>query len=90
MADLTPQQNEFYSSMEGTFRTAGWDLLVTGWKQERDQLPENVFFNAQSLEDIRAARVRYKLLEEMITLPETLEQQKINVVNDNDGPGEYV
>lgn len=90
MQDMTDQQKEFYASMEVTFNTPGWDLMRQGWINEAEQLPMNAFFNAETIEDVRAARVRYALLKELIDLPETIENQKINVINEKDGPGEYV
>ncbi len=78
---LGNNQIEFYGRLEQTFLTPGWALMVQGWKEEQDTLPLNVFFNAQSMDDIRAARVRYGLLDELIKLPETIAQQKLNVIN---------
>lgn len=78
MAKLSAQQQEFYGSLENTFNTPGWALMVQGWKEERDQLPLAVFFNAQTMDDVNAARVRYGLLDELLALPETIEQQKLN------------
>jgi len=89
-AILSDEQKSFYASMEGTFNTPGWELMRQGWQNEVDQLPLNAFFNANSVEDLRAARVRYAMLKEMIDLPETIENQKINAINEVDGPGEYV
>ena len=84
MADqplLDNNQIEFYGKLEQTFLTPGWTLMAQGWKEEQDALPLNVFFNAQSFEDIRAARVRYGLLDELLKLPVTIAQQKLNVIN---------
>ncbi len=90
MSLLTDEQKSFYSDMEQTFNTAGWALLIKGWKEEQEALPENVFFNAATIEQVNDARIRYKLLDELIKLPEIIDAQKIDVINDNDGPGEYV
>ena len=81
---LTGKQREFYASLEQTFNTAGWELITQGWKEEQQQLPMSVFFNAQSIEDIRAARVRFGLLDELISLPTTLAQQKLNAEEEGD------
>lgn len=84
MAKLTAQQQEFYSNLENTFNTQGWALMVQGWKEEQKQLPLAAFFNAQTMDDVRAARVRYGLLDELITLPDTIEQQKLNSMEMDD------
>lgn len=75
---LRPEQIEFYSSMEQTFMSPGWELMRRGWKEEQDMLPLNAFFNSETIEDVRAARVRYGLLDELINLPESIAQQKLN------------
>lgn len=75
---LTDQQKEFYGNLERMFESPGWALITQGWTEERDQLPMAAFFNAQTIEDIRAARVRYGLLDELIQLPDTIAQQKLN------------
>jgi hypothetical protein len=80
MADLTPQQAEFYGNLEQTFLSTGWKLLVQGWTEERDALPLAAFFNAQSMDDLRAAKVRFGLLDELINLPATIGQQKLNLL----------
>lgn len=80
MAALTDNEKEFYSNLDNTFRSTGWNLLVKGWQEEQQRLPVDAFFNAQSLEDVRAARVRYGLLDELINLPDTIEQQKLNLL----------
>lgn len=80
---LTQKQTQFYSKLETTFLSDGWELIVQGWKNERDSIPEAAFFNAQTMEDIRVARVRYGLLSELIDLPATIEQQKLNVEAEN-------
>lgn len=78
---LTPKQIEYFRAMEGTFNTPGWTLMRQGWEAERDALYERVFFNVKSFEDVQQARVRYGILNELITLPETIEQQKQMVLD---------
>lgn len=78
---LTPQQREHFSAMESTYLTPGWTLLSTGWEAERDNLPEMMFFNAKSYEDMQAARVRHGLLVELIDLPKMMERQKQEIDN---------
>jgi hypothetical protein len=78
------RQKEFYANLEATFLTPGWDLIKRGWQEEQQQLAEVAFFNAKSMEDVEALRVRYGLLNELISLPETIEQQKLNLINEVD------
>lgn len=78
---MNNQQKEFYANLEATFLTPGWDLIRRGWQQEQKLLPEEAFFNVKSMEDLEALRVRYGLLNELINLPDTIEQQKLDVLN---------
>ena len=86
---LTDQQKEFYGALEGTFRTAGWNVMVTGWIVERDGLAEIVFHNAKSMEDVYTARVRYGLLNELIGLAETHAEQRRQLEEDAPDSGGY-
>ena len=81
---LTPKQVEYFAAMESTFNTPGWTLMRQGWEVERDGLYQIVFFNAKSLEDINGARVRYGILNELITLPEEVLRQKQEVLDQPD------
>jgi hypothetical protein len=74
--ELNTEQQEFFRAMETTFETSGWALLEQGWTAERDALYEQVFFNAKDVEDIRAARVRFGILNELIELPRTTQRTK--------------
>ena len=73
---LTTEQQQYFSAMEQMFNTAGWTLVHRGWKEEQDALAERMFFNAESMSDMVAARTRYGLLDELIKLPEMVEKQK--------------
>ncbi len=74
---LTSEQAEWYAAMDVLFASKGWTFLLQGWKREHEALSTNTFFNAQSMSDVEEARVRYRLLDELITLPESIaEQQK--------------
>lgn len=81
---LSPKQVEYFAAMEGTFNTPGWTLMRQGWEVESDGLSQIVFFNAKSLEDINNARVRYSILNELITLPEEILRQKQEVLDQPD------
>ena len=73
---MNTEQKEYFAAMEQMFNTEGWTLVQRGWKEEQDALAERMFFNAKSMEDIVAARVRYGLLDELSKLPEMIEAQK--------------
>jgi len=89
MKALTPEQKQFFSQLEDTFRTPGWQLLINGWKEEQNQLPMQAFFGAKSYEDVEKARVRFGLLNELINLPGITEQQKDNLLNsEEDDPSD--
>ena len=81
---LDAKQQEFFSSMEGTFITPGWALLAQGWKEEQDALPQMMFFNAKTMEDVEQARVRFGLLNELITLPQTITAQREQIESQED------
>ena len=82
MALLTEQQKEFYFSMEETFRTKGWSLITTGWKNEQKSIEEGALFGATDPVKIGEARERWKLLAELIMLPKTIEAQKQAILDD--------
>jgi len=79
MSKLDSKQLQFFSSMEDTFRTPGWTLLTQGWREEQEQLPVTMFFNAKSQEDLEKARVRFGLLNELISLPQTIQAQRTQI-----------
>ncbi len=79
MAELTEQQIEFFTAMEATFNTPGWELMTQGWEAERNGLAEHAFFGVKSMEDMRIVRLRYRLLTELIELPKTIGQQREEV-----------
>jgi hypothetical protein len=81
---LTPEQQEFFSKMETTFLTGGWDLLSRGWKEERDALPAAMFFGAKTFEDLVEGRIRYQLLSELSALPETIAKQRETILDPED------
>jgi hypothetical protein len=78
---LTDKQKEFFTAMENMFNTPGWTLLTQGWTGERDALYEHVFFNAKEIGDIRAAHVRYGILNELIELPNSTQRTKDETLN---------
>jgi hypothetical protein len=81
---LNDQQKEFFSAMETTFNTTGWELLRQGWQAELDRLPEIVFYNAKTVDDLLIARERAKLLNELLSLPAvmTAQQKEIEEMDD--------
>ncbi len=77
MAELTDEQKTFFSAMETTFNTPGWaHFMHPRWVEEQAQLKESTFFNAKDETDLIAARERFDLLEQLITLPATIATQK--------------
>jgi len=79
--ELTAQQAEFYQAMEHTFQTKGWQLMSQRWKEEQLQLKDRMFFGAKDMDDVREHRGRHELLNELLTLPEHLAQQKQFIEN---------
>lgn len=78
---LTSEQAEWYSAMDVLFASKGWTFLLQGWRREHEALSTNTFFNAQTMSDVEEARVRYRLLDELITLPESIEKQKNEILD---------
>lgn len=77
MAELTNEQKTFFSAMESTFATAGWQhFMLPRWQEEQKMLQESTFFNAENEIDLVKARERFDLLEELITLPEKIQAQR--------------
>jgi len=78
--ELNDKQLEFFTNMERLFDQPGWAMITQGWEAERDALYERVFFNAKTMEDVDNARVRFGLLNELVELPKTVQQQKDQVL----------
>ncbi len=77
MAELTDQQKTFFSAMESTFSTSGWQhFMLPRWLEEQKMLQESTFFNAENEIDLVKARERFDLLEELITLPAKIQAQR--------------
>ena len=70
---LTEEQKALVADLEVTYNTVGWERLMQGWREEYTSLPETSFLNAKSMEDLNADRVRYRLLHELLSLPQDLE-----------------
>ncbi len=84
---LSETQTQFFTAMDGCFRTKGWTLLRQGWEEEQSLLSDRMFFNAKSMEDMNNARVRYGLLNELISLPATVAAQRTQIEEmDEDDP----
>ena len=79
---LNEQQKEFYFSLEETFRTSGWKLITQGWQKEQEAIEASALFGATDPVKIGEARERWKLLAELIVLPQTIEQQKQAILDD--------
>lgn len=79
---LDKKETQFFRELEHTFGTAGWVRLATGWKEERDAIPEQCFFNAKTMQEIEAARVRYELLTALIDLPVHQERARLEIIRE--------
>lgn len=73
---MNAEQKAFFMDMENMFNSAGWGRLQQGWESELNSLPEAVFYNAKTVEDLQAGRVRAALLRELLDLPAAVERQK--------------
>ncbi len=81
---LTTEEEAMFAELNVMFDTPGWAHLTNGWKQEMEQLPQAMFFNAKSAEQLDAARVRYGLLHELVNLPEALRAQREQLIEDSE------
>lgn len=79
--ELDPKQVEFFTTMQNTFESPGWELLKQGWQSEVDQIPNAVFYNAKSIEEVGYARERVKLLNEMLALPAVIAMQRQQILD---------
>ncbi len=79
MADLTEKEQVFFRELDATFKTPGWVRLSAGWKDELEAIPLNAFFNAKSMEELEAARIRYELLTSLVDLPAHHEQARLEL-----------
>lgn len=88
---MDQEQTVFFRELEATFQTAGWVRLAVGWKEELEAIPLNTFFNAKSMEEIEAARVRYQLLASLVDLPDHHERARLEIIREEaDGEADSV
>lgn len=85
---LTEADKAFFMDMEDLFNRPGWARLTQGWKNEADKLPEAMFYNAKTPEDMLTFRVRMELLRELISLPDAIQRAKAEKEQDTDSEDE--
>ena len=73
---LTDSQKQFFMELETTFNTPGWHRLKQGWQEELDSIPEATFQNAEDIEYVKEARIRWRLLQDLVDLPDEIEKQR--------------
>ena len=86
---LDDKKIEYFTALETTFNTPGWSLITQGMEEERAKLPEAGFFNAKTIEELQALRVRYGVLTELVQLPKLIDRQKEEILNMNPEDEEY-
>lgn len=69
---LSEDERGFFQRFESLFESAEWQLLVNEWRKEIEEIPLRAFHNAQSWEEILAARALVKKLEEYLSYPAEL------------------
>lgn len=87
---LNSEQQQFFAAMENTFRSPGWSMLANGWREDQKGLAEQMFFGAKNMEDVESARVRYRLLNELVQLPDVIAGQKAAILESSEQDDEYV
>lgn len=87
---LNSEQQQFFAAMENTFRSPGWTMLANGWREDQKGLAEQMFFGAKNMEDVESARVRYRLLNELVQLPDVIAAQKTAILEDEGQDEDYV
>ena len=88
---MQEKERIFFRELETTFQTPGWARLTVGWKEELDAIPLNAFWNAKTMEDLEAARIRYELLTSLVDLPEHHDRARLEIIrNESDGEADSV
>lgn len=82
--ELSDGDKSLFMDMESLFEHPGWNRLVQGWHEETRMLPEAAFYNAKSMDDMLAFRVRMGLLRELLDLPNTLSNRKQELLAGNE------
>jgi hypothetical protein len=81
---LTKKEKVFFRELDTTFRTPGWVRLAAGWKEELEAIPLNAFWNAKSMEELEAARIRYELLTSLVELPDHHDRARLERIRESD------
>jgi len=81
---MDQKQTTFFRELDSTFRTPGWVHLTAGWKEEMEAIPFAAFYNAKSMEELEAARIRYQLLNSLVELPDHHERARLEVEREED------
>lgn len=84
---MDKKQEAFFRELDATFNTAGWVRLTVGWKEELEAIPLAAFFNAKSMEELEAARIRYELLTSLTELPDHHERARLEIKTNEEPDG---
>lgn len=76
---MDKREKAFFRELEATFETPGWVRLTVGWKEELEAIPLDAFWNAETMDDLRAARIRYELLSSLVELPAHHERARLEL-----------
>lgn len=77
---LNEEQKAFFMDMESLFNHPGWARLKKRWQDEFNAIPQSSFYNAKSMDDMLADRVRMGLLHELLELPNQIDRMKQDIL----------
>jgi hypothetical protein len=75
---LSQEQQEYYRAFESMFGSIGWKLFTDEIREGMENAPERHFWEAKSLEDLKAARAAHSQLVWLLNYPHHIEAKKQN------------
>lgn len=77
---LTQAERQEFRELEDMFGSAGWRHIATRLREEIEHGPAYWFHNAQSWDQILAARARIRAVVELLNYETTTENRKANLI----------
>jgi hypothetical protein len=77
---LTPEERAEFRELERMFEGSGWKTIKTRLNEELEYGPAHWFWNAQSWDDIVAARARCRAVAELANYETLMENRKENLL----------
>lgn len=79
---LTDDERSYFYEFETMFNSPGWERLMNEYKNERDAVPEDIFWGAKNYDDVVQARTRLAVLMELSKYPDIIQSRKDVIIKE--------